>query len=92
MLRWGLSARAILSGSEWRRRCGTRRVAARRGQPGAGGPGGIVCDARGAERWHARCRSVRDPGIDAVYVATPVRLHAEQTIAAAEAVKHVLCE
>lgn len=35
---------------------------------------------------------VRDPGIDAVYVATPVRFHREQVIAAAEAGKHVLCE
>ncbi len=47
----------------------------------------------GAERtypdWH---ELVADPEIDAVYVATPVAQHAEQTIAAAEAGKHVLCE
>jgi predicted dehydrogenase len=49
--------------------------------------------ALGATRWHARWEDlVRDPDIDAVYVATPVHLHAAQTIAAAEAGKHVLCE
>src|SRR6266576_6391271 len=33
-----------------------------------------------------------DQEIDAVYIATPVDLHAAQAIAAAEAGKHVLCE
>jgi predicted dehydrogenase len=47
----------------------------------------------GARRWYADWRDlVKDDEIDAVYVATPVCLHAEQTIAAAEAGKHVLCE
>jgi hypothetical protein len=40
----------------------------------------------GARRWHADWRDlVRDPEIEAVYVATPVHLHAEQTVVAAEA-------
>jgi len=47
----------------------------------------------GADRAHRSWQDlVRDPDIDAVYVATPVVLHAAQTIAAAEAGKHVLCE
>jgi predicted dehydrogenase len=33
-----------------------------------------------------------DPEIDAVYIATPVHLHAPQTLLAAAAGKHVLCE
>jgi len=47
----------------------------------------------GARRSFADWRDlVRSDEIDAVYVATPVYLHAEQTVAAAEAGKHVLCE
>jgi predicted dehydrogenase len=33
-----------------------------------------------------------DPEVGAVYVATPVRLHPEHAVAAAEAGRHVLCE
>ncbi|MDX2044901.1 MAG: Gfo/Idh/MocA family oxidoreductase [Acidobacteriota bacterium] len=47
----------------------------------------------GVPRWYADWREViADKDIDAVYIATPVYLHVEQTIAAAEAGKHVLCE
>src|SRR6185369_8026740 len=47
----------------------------------------------GARLWFSEWRDlVASPEIDAVYIATPVYLHAEQTIAAAEAGKHVLCE
>ena len=47
----------------------------------------------GAKRWHADWRDlIKDPEVEAVYVATPVHLHAEQAVAAAEAGKHVLCE
>ena len=47
----------------------------------------------GVPRWYADWRElVQDRAIDAVYIATPVRVHAEQAIAAANAGKHVLCE
>ena len=42
--------------------------------------------------WDNLDAALADPRIDAVYVATPVALHAPQSIAALKAAKHVLCE
>jgi predicted dehydrogenase len=47
----------------------------------------------GAKRCYGDWRElIADDEIDAVYIATPVYLHAEQAVAAAEAGKNVLCE
>jgi predicted dehydrogenase len=46
-----------------------------------------------AQRWYRDWRDLlEDEEIEAVYIATPPNLHAEQTIAAAKAGKHVICE
>lgn len=47
----------------------------------------------GANRWYADWQDMlKDENVEAIYIATPVNLHAEQTIAAAKAGKHILCE
>ena len=47
----------------------------------------------GARRWYADWKElIAAEEVDAVYIATPVHLHAAQAIAAAQAGKHVLCE
>jgi len=47
----------------------------------------------GARKWYRdSAELIADDEIEAIYIATPVHLHAEQAIAAAEAGKHVLCE
>jgi predicted dehydrogenase len=60
-----------------------------------------VCDPDPArlERWQGELKTypdfeqlLEDPDIDAVCIATPVSMHARQTIAALEAGKHVLSE
>jgi predicted dehydrogenase len=46
----------------------------------------------GTRAWTSLEEALTDPAIDAVYVASPVAFHAEHTIAALQAGKHVLCE
>ena len=47
---------------------------------------------RAARAYDSLDAMLADPGLDAVYVATPNSLHAEHSIRAANAGKHVLCE
>src|SRR5712691_13510333 len=42
--------------------------------------------------WSSLAEALRDPAVAAVYVASPVFLHAPQTIQSLRAGKHVLCE
>ena len=46
----------------------------------------------GARVWITLDEALSDPAVDAVYVATPVFLHAPQTMQSLRAGKHVLCE
>jgi predicted dehydrogenase len=46
----------------------------------------------GVRAWTSLDEALTDPAIDAVYVASPVVFHAEHTLAALRAGKHVLCE
>jgi predicted dehydrogenase len=53
----------------------------------------IECEKFGVERIYSTLEgALADPEVTSVYVATPVALHAPQTIAALAAGKHVLCE
>jgi len=46
----------------------------------------------GVRTWGSLDEALADPAVDAVYVATPVFLHAPQTIQSLRAGKHVICE
>lgn len=48
--------------------------------------------AYNARVWPTLSEALIDPAVDAVYVATPVFLHAPQTIQSLRAGKHVICE
>jgi predicted dehydrogenase len=53
----------------------------------------VFAEEFGARRWYSTWQELLlDKELAAIYIATPVGLHAAQTIAAAEAGKHVLCE
>ncbi len=51
-----------------------------------------VAKNRGATGYLKVEELLADDNVDAVYIATPTHVHHEQTVAAAEAGKHVLCE
>ena len=53
---------------------------------------GELAERLGAKAFTSFEEVLADPGIDAVDLVTPPFLHAEQTIAAAQAGKHVYCE
>jgi predicted dehydrogenase len=94
MLRWGLIGCGDIAAKRvaeaLRRSTGSELVAVARARKELAAD---FAERHGARRWHADWKALlRDDEVDAVYVATPVHLHAEQAVAAAAAGKHVLCE
>ena len=94
MLRWGLIGCGDIAAKRvaeaLRRSTGSELVAVARARKELAAD---FDERHGARRWHADWNALLgDDEVDAVYVATPVHLHAEQAVAAAAAGKHVLCE
>jgi predicted dehydrogenase len=93
-LRWGILSTAsiarekVVPGIRRARRCRVTAIASREGETAR-----RVADELGIPRAHSSYESLlADTEVDAVYIPLPNHLHAEWSIAAVEAGKHVLCE
>ena len=93
-LRWGILSTAdiartkVVPGMRRARRCDIVAIASREA-----GRADTVAAELGIPRAHASYQALlADPEVDAVYIPLPNHLHAEWSIAAARAGKHVLCE
>jgi predicted dehydrogenase len=93
-LRWGILSTAdigrkkVIPGLQKAARCEVVAIASR-----DAGQARLVADELGIPTAHGTYEALlADPDVDAVYIPLPNHLHAEWTIAAARAGKHVLCE
>ncbi len=93
-LRWGVLSTAdiartkVIPGMRRAARTEVAAIASRDGSRAA-----QVAAELGIERSHDSYEALlADPGLDAVYIPLPNHLHADWTLRAAEAGKHVLCE
>ncbi|MGH2392565.1 MAG: Gfo/Idh/MocA family protein [Candidatus Limnocylindria bacterium] len=78
----------VVPGMQRAQRCEVVAIASR-----DAGRARAVADQLGIPRAHGSYEAlIADPTVDAVYIPLPNHLHAEWTIAAARAGKHVLCE
>jgi predicted dehydrogenase len=94
VVRWGIlgtariGRRKVIAGIRNGARCEVAAIASRDESAAR-----RVAAELGIPRAHGSYEALlADPGIDAIYVPLPNHLHADWTIAAAEAGKHVLCE
>ena len=92
--RWGILSTAdiarkkVIPGLQKARRCEVVAIASRDGARARRSP-----TSSASRRSHGSYEALlADPDVDAVYIPLPNHLHAEWTIAAARAGKHVLCE
>lgn len=94
VLRWGVLSTAkigrekVIPGLQAARRCEVVAIGSR-----DAGQAQEVADELGIPKAHGSYEALlEDPEVDVVYIPLPNHLHAEWTIAAARAGKHVLCE